>query len=171
MKTIPKKPNMPNSPHRKNKGTASFTFNFGDFEVINDKKLNIQNTIIKNDNSNKYLSPNMKNYDTFSPFRSDDNQSPPGFGTQDIQQPQAHSQNNNLEIEDHENLKQVEVMLLFLFNDFDIKQNREDRLKEIKRKMNEILKTSKERWTPTDAEFMKIATEPKMFSLLKNLKL
>ena len=54
----------------------------------------------------------MKNYDTFSPFRSDDNQSPLGFGTQDIQQPQTQ------EIEDHENLKQVEVMLLFLFNDF-----------------------------------------------------
>mmetsp|Transcript_2683 Transcript_2683/g.2341 ORF Transcript_2683/g.2341 Transcript_2683/m.2341 type:complete len:88 (+) Transcript_2683:1317-1580(+) len=45
------------------------------------------------------------------------------------------------------------------------------KLKEIRRKMEQILKKQKSKWSPADIEFMKMATEPKMFTLLKSVKL
>ena len=116
MKTLPKKPNMIASPSRK-KGFNAQTFNFGDFDpsTANHKKLSDQSPTVNNENLIKYQSPNMKNYDTFSPFRSDDNtQSPPGFGARGVtQQPQTQPQNNNLDAvqaDDQDNFKQIDMM-------------------------------------------------------------
>lgn len=44
------------------------------------------------------------------------------------------------------------------------------KLREIKRKMEEILRIPREHWSLADIEFMKMATEPKMFALLRSLK-
>jgi len=37
--------------------------------------------------------------------------------------------------------------------------------------MEEIVKLPRHQWTITDAEFMDIALEPKMYNLLKNIQL
>ena len=48
---------------------------------------------------------------------------------------------------------------------------RSEKLREIKRRMEEIVKLPRHQWTVTDAEFMDIALEPKMYNLLKNVQL
>jgi len=44
------------------------------------------------------------------------------------------------------------------------------KLLEIKKKMQEIIETPMEKWSKTDAEFIKMATEPEMLELLQNVK-
>jgi hypothetical protein len=44
------------------------------------------------------------------------------------------------------------------------------KLREIKRKLDEVLKIPKEKWTSTDLEFIKMATEPGMYAVLQSLK-
>jgi len=46
---------------------------------------------------------------------------------------------------------------------------RNHKLSEIKKKMQEIMSTPMERWSKTDSEFMKMATEDEMLELLQNL--
>ena len=41
---------------------------------------------------------------------------------------------------------------------------------ELRKKLDEILSIPREKWTQSDIEFMKLATEPKMLSLLHSVK-
>ena len=47
---------------------------------------------------------------------------------------------------------------------------RSDKLIDIKKRMDEITKLPRHEWTQADAEFMEIALDPKVFSLLQNIK-
>lgn len=47
---------------------------------------------------------------------------------------------------------------------------RKDKIIELRRKLNEILSIPREKWTQKEIEFMKLASEPKMLSLLHSVK-